>query len=161
MGKRIDEAVGQKFALAAGVLMTRWFSTPLPPNPRRLLLACGPASPGSRIAMPNPDLRFDVLGLGFRPGREWKGPSEVFVEEDRGDGLKVWANCSFWADDQPGGPLYLLTEDHDVCFSYDGHSLVPLSGDPGDRKAGAERARARLRTAARLVPDDLEKHSMM
>lgn len=160
MKKKIDAAIGQKFALAAGILMTRIFSTPLPTNARRLMFACGPACARIKNAMPDPNLKFDALGLGFVPGREWKGPSDIFVEEQRDGATRVWTNCRFWCDDL-GGPFYLLTDDPDVCFSYDGHSLVPLVGTPDDRLGGIERARSRLKTAARLVPEDFDKQNIM
>lgn len=159
--KKIDEQIGQKFALAAAVLMTRVFSTPLEPNQRRCAFAAGVATGGERIAPPDPDFKFDVVGLGFIPAREWKGPVEVFVEEMRAGEAKVWANCSFWADTLPG-PLYLLTDDPDVCFSFDGYSLVPLAGEMSDRAGGIERARKRLREAALKLPmEDVERNRMM
>lgn len=141
--------------------MTRVFSTPLEPNQRRCTFAAGVAANGAMIAPPHQDFKFDVVGLGFVPGREWKGPVEVFVEEMRGGKPNVWANCRFWSDTLDG-PLYLLTEDPDVCFSFDGYSLVPLTGEPDDRAAGIERAHTRLREAAlRLRMEDVERHRMM
>lgn len=161
MKKKIDERVGQKFAIAAAILMTRVFSTSLEPNPRRCAFAAGPASSGAPIAPPSPDAKFDVVGLGFIPSREWKGPVEVFVEEFRENEAKVWTGCSFWADTLDG-PLYLLTNDPDVCFSFDGHALVPLTGDPGDRAAGIKRAHDRLKQAALRLPlEEIERHRMM
>lgn len=158
--KKIDERVGQKFAIATGMLMTRVFSTPLQPNPRRLMFACGPALPAGPPAKPAPGLKFDVLGLGFRPGKEWKGPSEVFIEEMRECQMRVWAGCRLYASTL-AGPIYVLTDDPDVCFSYDGNSLVLLTGSPDDRDEGMLRAKAALRAAARRVPDDIEQHRMM
>lgn len=158
--RKIDEKIGRKFALAAGILMTRVFSTPLQPNPRRLMLACGAAISGKRLAVPTPSLKFDVLGLGFRPGKEWKGPSEVFVEEMRGGELRIWQDCQLYASTDTG-PIYVLTKDPDVCFSYDGNSLVLLAGRPDDSEEGALRAKALLRNAARSLPDDIERQRMM
>lgn len=161
MKKKIDEEIGQKFAIAAGMLMTRVFSTPLAPNQRRCAFAAGVATMGASVAPPDPNSRFDVVGLGFTPGREWRGPVEVFVEELRDGEAKIWIDCSFWADTLDG-PLYLLTDDPDVCFSFDGHSLVPLIGDPGDRAAGIERAGKRLKQAALRLPlEEIERHRMM
>jgi len=157
---KINEKVGQKFALAAGILMTREFSTPLQPNPRRLMLACGRALPGKQLATPNPELKFDVLGLGFRPGKEWQGPWEVFVEETRDGQLRSWTNCQLYASTDTG-PLYVLTDDPEVCFSYDGNSLVLLAGRPDDSDEGVLRAKALLRRVARSLPDDIEHQRMM
>ena len=161
MKKKIDDQIGQKFAIAAAMLMTRVFSTPLEPNRRRCAFAAGPASAGVPVAPPSSDSKFDVVGLGFTPGREWKGPGEVFVEELRDGEAKVWVDCSFWADTLDG-PLYLLTNDPDVCFSFDGHALVPLTGEPGDRAAGIKRAHTRLKEAALRLPlEEIERHRMM
>lgn len=52
------------------------------------------------MRLPGPGSRFDVVGLGFIPGREWKGLVEVFVEEMRDNEAKVWTGCSFWADNR-------------------------------------------------------------
>ncbi|MGY2733578.1 hypothetical protein [Sphingomonas sp. UYP23] len=158
--RKIDERVAQKFALAAAILMTRVFSTPLPTNTRRLMLACGPALPGKRLARPNPELKFDVLGLGFRPGKEWKGPAEVFVEELRDGELHSWTSCQLYAATETG-PIYVLTNDPEVCFSFDGNSLIVLVGRPHDSDEGVLRARALLRIAARRVPEDIEKQRIM
>ncbi|KQT33690.1 hypothetical protein ASG29_06670 [Sphingomonas sp. Leaf412] len=158
--KKIDVRVSQKFALAASILMTRVFSTDLRPNRRRLMLACGPAMPGKKIAMPNPDMKFDVLGFGFRPGKEWKGPSEIFVEEMRDGELRIWPNCRLYASTATG-PLYVLTDDPEVSFTYDGNSLVALLGRPDDHAEGALRAKALLREAARQLPEDIEQQTMM
>lgn len=161
MKKKIDEKTGQKFAAAAGMLMTRVFSTPLQTNQRRCMFAAGLATNRVSSATPRPDLKFDVVGLGFIPGREWNGPVDVFVEELRGGEAKVWSSCNFWAD-ALGGPLYLVTDDPDVCFSFDGYSLVPIAGEPDDRAEGIERARKRLREAALKLPmKDIAKHRMM
>jgi|GEM_PF-5730362 len=154
---KINEQIGQKFAIAAGMLMTRVFSTPLEPNPRRCMFAAGPAST-TPVAPPTRDARFDVVGLGSIAGREWQGPVEVFVEELRDGKVNVWTGCSFWADTLDG-PLYLLTNNSDVCFSFDGHALVPLTGDPGDRVAGIKRAQVRLKEAALRLPlEEIERH---
>lgn len=161
MKKQIDEEVGQKFAIAAAMLMTRVFSTPLTPNQRGCMFAAGPASTGASIAPPSPASKFDVVGLGFIPGREWKGPVEVFIEELRDGEAKVWTDCNFWAD-AFDGPFYLLTNDPEVCFSFDGHALVPLDGEPDDRAAGIKRAHARLKEAALRLPlEEIERHRMM
>lgn len=156
--KKIDQRVTQRFAVAAGILMTRVFSADPSPNPRRLAFACGPASNGPAISRAHPT--FDVLGMGFRPGKEWKGPSEVFVEEMRDGTLRTWDDCQFWAHDHEG-PLYLLTDDRDVCFSYDGNALVILGGDPDGREEGIRRARVRLLEAARRVPANIAHQRMM
>lgn len=155
----INRRVCEKFAMAAGVLLTRVFSQEPEANPRRLAFACGPIMKGPAISA-NPDSRFDILGLGFKPGREWSGPCQIFIEERPADELVVWENCRFWTD-VLDGPFYILTEDEDVCFSYDGYSLVRLSGTPSDRDAGAERALERLRDAARRAPDNYERRSIM
>ncbi len=63
MKRKIDDQIGPKFAIAAGMLMARIFSTPLKPNPRRCSFAAGPASGGSGLARPKPDSMFDVVGL--------------------------------------------------------------------------------------------------
>ena len=61
-----------------------------------------------------------------------------------------------------GARIIVLTDDPDVCFSFDGHSLVPLIGDPGDRAAGIERAGERLKQAALRLPlEEIERHRMM
>lgn len=158
--KKIDESVGQKFAIAIGVLMTRVFSTEPQPNLRRLVFAYGPAKPPTQPTLPNLDLKFDVLGLGLTSGREWKGPSEIFVKEMREGQLRIWPNCRLYASTSTG-PIYVLTHDPDVCFSYDGNSLVALSGCPEDRNEGVMRAKALLRKAVRLLPDEIEQHRMM
>lgn len=159
--KKINVEIGQKFSIAAAVLMTRAFSTPLPTNRRRCAFAAGPATTGSLVAPPSPDTKFDVVGLGFIPGREWKGPVEVFVEEVREVDAKRWDGCSFWADSFEG-PLYLLTSNPEVGFSFDGWSLVPLIGDVSDRAAGIARASKRLKEAALRLPwDEVERQSMM
>lgn len=157
---KIDGMIGQKFALAAAILMTRIFSTQLQTNPRRLMVAFGPALPGKRLAMPNPELKFDVLGLGFRPGKEWKGPSEIFVEEMRDGELRIWTDCQLYSSTDTG-PIYVLTDDPEVCFSFDGNSLVLLAGRPEDSDAGVLRAKALLRATARSLPDDIEQQRMM
>ena len=158
--KKIDKRVGQKFAIATGMLMTRVFSTEPLANPRRLMFAGGPATRKATLTTPNPDLKFDVVGLGFRPGEEWKGPSEIFVEEIRDGEPRTWADCRLYASTATG-PIYVLTNDPDVCFSYDGNSLVILSGSPDDREEGVRRATALLRMAARRVPDGIEQLRMM
>lgn len=158
--KKINESIGQKFAFAIGMLMTRVFSTELESNPRRLAFAYGPATPRALPALPNPELKFDVLGLGFTPGKEWKGPSEVFVEEMRDGELRIWPNCRLYASTD-AGPLYVLTEDSEVCFSYDGSSLIILSGCPEDLHEGVRRAKALLHIAVRHMPDEFEQHRMM
>ena len=161
MKKKIDELIGRKFAISAGVLMTRVFSTPLEPNQRRCAFAAGPAINRGKVAPTHPASKFDMVGLGFTPGREWKGPVDVFVEEMRDGQTKVWTSCSFWADSLTA-PLYLLTDDPNVCFSFDGYSLVPLTGDPGDRVEGNKRAHKRLRESALKLPlEDVEQHRMM
>ncbi len=161
MKRKIDDQIGQKFAIVAGILMARIFSTPLKPNPRRCSFAAGPASVRARVTLPSPDSRFDVVGLGFIPGREWKGPVEVFVEEMRDNEAKLWTGCSFWAGTHDD-PLYLLTDDANACFSFDGHALVPLAGDPGDRAAGIKLAQARLKQAALRLPlQEIERQRMM
>ncbi len=157
--KKIDVKIGQKFAISTGTLMTRVFSTKLEPNPRRLMFACGPALPNSRRARPNPELKFDVVGLGFRPGKEWKGPSEIFVEEMREGELRTWTNCRLYAATD-NGPIFILTENQEVSFSYDGNSLVLVLGWPEDHLEGALRAKALLRMAARSLPDDFEQQRM-
>ncbi|RUN78425.1 hypothetical protein EJC47_00685 [Sphingomonas sp. TF3] len=157
---KIDVSVGRKFAIVTGILMTRVFSTKLEANPRRLMFACGPATSDATFALPNSDLKFDVLGLGFRPGKEWEGPSEIFVQEMRGDELRIWTNCRLYASTVIG-PIYVLTDDPDVCFSYDGNSLVPLSGFPEDHIEGVLRAKTLLPLATRRVPDGIEQHRMM
>lgn len=154
----INKKTCQKFAVAAGVLFTRVFSKVPEANPRRLAIGCGPIT--NRRISPNPDSKFDVLGLGFRPGREWKGPVQVFIEEMRTDRSVVWENCRFWTS-IVDGPLYVLTEDKDVCFSYDGYSLVPLGGRVPDPEEGAQRAIARLCEAARRIGDNYERQTMM
>lgn len=158
--KKIDGRAAQKFAMAAGVLMTRVFSAPFPTNERRLAFACGPASPKATISMPGPMSKFDVLGLGFKPGREWKGPTEIFVEEMRDGQIRRWTNCSLYAS-TPTGPIYVLTEDPETVFSFDGHSLVITAGVPDDRAEGIARAKVLLREAARRVPADIEGQTMM
>ena len=57
--------------MATGIMMTRAFSTPLEANPPRRMFACGPAR-GRDAVTPDrgPIAQFDVLGLGFKPGRE-------------------------------------------------------------------------------------------
>jgi len=111
--RKIDNKVGRKFAMATGILMTRTFSTQLQANPRRLMFACGPVMRGPCLTMPNPDLKFDVVGLGFNPGKEWKGPSEIFVEEMRDGKLQTWTHCRLYASTATG-PIYVLTADLDV-----------------------------------------------
>ena len=74
--------------------------------------------------------------------------------------VRIWRDCRFWAD-AIGGPIYLLTSEPEVSFSFDGHSRVALTGTMGDREAGSTRAMARLRSGARLVPDDFEVSTMM
>lgn len=158
--KKIDNSIGQKFAMATGILMTRVFSTELPANPRRLMFACGPTMGRACPTMPNRELRFDVLGLGFRPGKEWKGPSEIFIEEMRDGEIQTWTGCRLYASTATG-PIYVLTADPEVCFSFDGNSLVPLLGCPEDSDEGVLRAKALLREAARRLPEQIEQHRMM
>lgn len=160
MKKRIDEVVGRSFVLAAGVLMTSVFPQAAQPKRRRLAFACGPASPPGRPSPPTPHPRFDIVGLGLIPGKEWKGPRDIFVAEQRDGEMRLWTNCSFWTD-RPDGPLFLLTGDPNVFFSYDGYALLPLSRAPTDRRAGEQLALARLRAAARRAPTNVETHRMM
>ena len=70
--KKIDESVGQKFAIAAGMLMTRVFSTEPQPNLRRLAFAYGPAKPArtAHPAEPGPEVRRPGLGVHSRQGVE-------------------------------------------------------------------------------------------
>lgn len=85
----------------------------------------------------------------------------MFVKEMRDNEAKLWAGCSFWAGTHDG-PLYLLTDDANVCFSFDGHALVPLVGDPGDRVGGIKRAKARLKQAALRLPlHEIERQRIM
>lgn len=93
MKKKVNDGIGQKYVAAAAVLMTRVFSTPLAANQRRLMFACEPAMPDAEIKT-EPHLKFDILGLGFTPSREWKGPSEIFVEELRNVTLRTWKSCT-------------------------------------------------------------------
>lgn len=161
MVKRIDTRIAQKFAIATGVLMTRLFETPPDRNERRLMFAAGPALEGTSPSVQASHPEFDVVGLGFRPGKESKGPTRIFVEETRGGAFRSWVHCRLWAANDLPEPLYIATEDPDVCFSYDGYSLVPTSGRLWDLEEGARRAMARLRAAARLVPDDIQRYTMM
>jgi hypothetical protein len=158
--RKIDAKVGRKFAIATGILMTRTFSTELEPNPRRLMFTCGPALTGKMLAMPKPELKFDVLGLGFRPGREWKGPSEIFIEEMRDDELNVWTGCRLYASTDTG-PIYVLTADPELCFSFDGNALIALLGRPVDSEEGVRRARDLLRTTVSCLPEEIEHQRMM
>lgn len=160
MKKSVDEVVGRSFMMAAGILMTAVFPKAVQPNRRRLAFACGPASPPGRPSPLSHHPKFDLVGLGLVPGREWKGPREIFVAEEREGEMLLWSNCSFWTD-RPDAPLYILTEDPNVFFSYDGYALLPLSHAPTDRRAGERLASARLRTAARRVPTDVECNRMM
>lgn len=157
--KKIDQRVGQKFALAAAILMTREFSTPLRANQRRLSFASGVATADEAVATPTPDLKFDVVGLGFRPGREWQGPSNVFVEEMRDGEQLIWTNCQLYASTNTG-PIYVLTEDPEVCFSFDGDSLVRFFDEINDKPEGLLRAKALLRETARRLPNDLKGQQM-
>lgn len=160
---KVDDQIVQKFAIAAGMLMACVFSTPLQTNQRRCMFATGAATAGRSIAKPSPDSKFDVIGLGFVPGREWKGPVEVFVEEFRDGESKIWANCRLWADANDT-PFYLLTDDPQLSFSFDGHALVPLFAQPGgdDQAAGIKLAQARLKAAALRLPlDEIRRQRMM
>lgn len=161
--KKVDDQIAQKFAIAAGMLMARVFSTPIKTNQRSCMFASGSAAAGALPTLPGPDSKFDVIGLGFVPGREWKGPAEVFVEEFRDGESKRWTNCRFWADTKDT-PFYLLTDDPELCFSFDGYALVPLFAQPGgdNQEAGIKLARARLKEAALRLPlDEIRRHRMM
>lgn len=105
-------------------------------------------------------MKFDVVGLGFNPGKESKGPSEIFVEEMRDGKPQTWTDCRCMPPPATG-PIYVLTADLDVCFSYDGNSLVPLSGYSDDCDEGELRVKALLRVAALRLPSDIEQHRMM
>lgn len=159
MTRKIDQRICNKFIIAAGVLMKQDWSDHPSTNSRSLMFAYGETSGRPHVG-PIRDMKFDVLGMGFKPGREWSGPAEVFVEEVRGGTTKVWSDCRFWCD-AAGGPLYVLSKDGDVSFSFDGQSLVVLSVGPSDPDEGADRARSRLRAAARLAPTNVEWRRMM
>lgn len=152
MKKSIDTPIAIDFVLAAGIMMSRRFDQELGPKRRPLMFTTAAAGDEDDLAQLARDGGNDLVCLAFNPGREEDGPTNIAVYADVDGEIASWTRCFLWASTKYG-PCYLISRDEEMCFSYDGTSIVLVEGWPSEAlQNGTEIANALLGHMVQCVP---------
>ena len=152
---KIDENVAMDFAAALSTMICFRRPPDIAPNPRPAMFLVGPACDDQGFEQLSRDQGMDLIRLGFEPGREQAGPTNISVYEERNGVLNVWKDCSPWAQSAQG-PIVVLANDRSVGFAYDGEAITMIWGGPSPQgfDEGAKLGRAMLRAMVRCIPED-------
>lgn len=160
---KLETLIVEKFVVATGNLLT--FRAPDPSDDRRntVMLTYAPSNwvDEGDLASTTAEHDVDVIHLEFQPEREFEGPVNIKLCEDRNGTILTWPRCQLWVD-QNDRLVLVVPEGQDFGFAFDGAALIRVTDlDTGvDRERGVERAKALLMSAALRVPSDLpsERH---
>lgn len=155
---KLNIDIVEKFVVAAGALLR--FKDPVPSDQRRVTVMFTYAPAGwvseEGLAENTSEHDLDFVHLEFEPGREFVGPVNIALCEDRNGTILTWPQCNLWADHDKR-LILLVSEDQDFGFAFDGVALVRVTdlATGEDRERGIAQARELLMSAAWRVPNEM------
>jgi hypothetical protein len=159
---KLNIDIVEKFVTAAQILMP--FKTPDPLDERRVTVVFTYAPTGwvkeSDLSNTTKEHDIDVIHLEFEPDREFEGPANIALCEDRNGTILTWPACDLWAD-RDQRLILLVPKDQDFGFAFDCAALIRVTDlETGtDRDRGIADARRLLMSAAWRVPNDLPRET--
>jgi hypothetical protein len=159
---KLNLDIVEKFVIAAGSLMP--FKAPVPFDDRRVTVMFTYAPPGwvteEDLSGLTAEQDIDLIHLEFEPDREFEGPVNIALCEDRNGTILTWPECHLWAD-RDQRLVLLVPKDQDFGFSFDGVALIRVTDlETGpDRDRGIADARKLLMSAAWRVPNDIPRNT--
>lgn len=157
---KLDADIVEKFVIATVGLMP--FKAPVADDQRRVTVVFTYAPAGwlteEDLAGTTAEHDIDVIHLEFEPGREFEGPVNMALSEDRNGSILTWPECHLWADlDQR--LILLVPKGQDFGFAFDGAALIRVTDlETGpDRDRGIADARKLLMSGAWKVPNEVPR----
>lgn len=145
---RLNLDIVEKFVVAAGDLMC--FKAQVPFDKRRITVMFTYAPPGwvseEDLTANTSEHDLDLIHLEFEPGREFEGPVNIALCENRNGTILTWPQCNLCTE-LDGRIVLLVPKDQDFGFAFDGVALVRVT----DLETGAKRGRGIMQARELLM----------